>query len=279
MLALFFFLFLEGLTESNEITLVTAFFDVNVTGSLTDASIEHFKGWARIKNDLVVFCQNEAIKNEIVLIRNNFGLADNTKVILINDIRSIKKETFERMVKISKERYFLKVMTGTVEHSLNPDYVYLQSMKPYFLDKATLELNIRTENVAWIDFDFNHSPKQYAFEEDFSFKLECGLSNKITLFRVEKDTGGKPLFEIMRDAHNAVIAANFIVCPRNLTSAFLDAFNDKIRVLLDLGLMLDDKAVHLYLSGRRKDLFEVKSVTDWFMAPNTHCNGKMRLTS
>lgn len=74
----------------SEITLVTAFFEINrstwVKFYRTEKTyFKHFDHWARMKNRLVVYTMPEMV-SEVLAIRRKYGLEDRTIVVPINDV-------------------------------------------------------------------------------------------------------------------------------------------------------------------------------------------------
>ena len=72
-----------------DITIVTAFFDINRANMdgfnrSNQKYIDAFKFWARIKNKMIIFSDKNTIE-EVKKIRNEYGLLDKTETIIIAD--------------------------------------------------------------------------------------------------------------------------------------------------------------------------------------------------
>lgn len=264
--------------QSSEITLITGFFDVGrenyaKTPRSQDQYFAYFKRWARLKNDLIVFCQNQAAEKEIMDVRKSYDLERKTKVVVIEDIYAVEKKLYDQMVKIENNDEFLEFRVGRKDWPENKaGYNYVTNMKTYFLHRAVLEFEVKTDSVAWIDFGFDHGGSVYAFEEDFSFLLQCEPSDKITLFLRKNDT--RPMFEVIRTVHPDAVATPFFICPTKLVSVLWDQVRKCLYSLAKIGLMDDDQPLLLYASRMKPELFRFKKNSRWFLPIKQHCNGK-----
>lgn len=268
--------------DGSEITLITAFFDIGRKNHHVDVEndprtirtyLRYFEGWARIKNCLVAFCQSEPIKNEMLEIRKKFGMNEKTEVIVIDDIYSVEREMYEKMVDISKNPFFLRFRVGKkVWRENNPEYDYVTNLKSYFLYRASAECAIKTERVAWIDFGYNHGSELYRFSQDWSYSLDCKLSDRISLFFLVWDK--RPLFEIIRTVKPDGITSGFIVCPTNLAKDLWTLLKESIYDMLFLGLVDDDQTLFTLASRRKPEIFSLILTKDWFLPVKEYCNGK-----
>lgn len=230
--------------------------------------------WARLKNRLVVFCENEKMKIELLNIRRSFNVFDRTEIVIIENIFSVERDLYSEMIKISKDSYFLKFrkMKKTLENRANYDYIML--MKSYCVYRACVTFDINTEYIAWIDFGFNKGGWVYTNAEDFSFMLSCDKSpGKITLFHLPNKLDKRPLFDIIRTVHPDGMTGGFFICPKTLTKFLWETLKDCMSNLVSLGLIDDDQPLLLFASRIHPDLFELKS-SYYFWPLKEHCNGK-----
>lgn len=269
--------------NSKDVTLITAFFDVGVRRS-RDIYFSYFKNWALIKNRLIVFCQNKKNKEEILSVRRNYGLENETSVTIIEKFFNIEEEMYNKMIEISINTEFLNFRVYKKLFENTAEYNYVNYMKVFFLNKANVEYEIETENLGWIDFGFDHGGVVYLFRRDWLFKLECETSGKIILFHLPPKLDQRPLFEIIRTCHShpraidkGLITGCFFVCPKILVNDFWTLMKESIHYFLCLGLMDDDQPVLLLTSKRNPQLFELK-LSEWFHALEDHCNGKRTKT-
>lgn len=177
------------------------------------------------------------------------------------------------MVDVSDDFFFIDYRVATSTHSKDtpenkPEYNYITDLKSYFLNRAVMECNVTTNNIAWIDFGFNHGNGN---EEDFAFLLKCGLSERITMFSLCEDE--RPLFEIIRTVRKAAITGAFFICPTNLSATFWTLIRECIFYLLDVGFMDDDQPVFLMASRISPMMFNFK-MSGWFDMFVPHSNGR-----
>ena len=74
-----------------EITIVTAFFDINRTNMQgfsrsNQKYIDSFRFWAHIQNKIVVYSDEDTIQ-EVRKIREEYGLLDKTETVIIDDCK------------------------------------------------------------------------------------------------------------------------------------------------------------------------------------------------
>lgn len=264
--------------SGNDVTLVSAFFDIgrgNYKHYRRSAEVyfANFKKWTRIKNRLIVFCQNEVVRNKILDIRIGFGLGNKTEVVIIDDIFSIEHEIFLKMVEISKDPNFLNFRLDKTAPENRADYNYIMYMKFYFMNEINLNYNITTQNIGWIDFGFNHGGRVFLFEEDFSFDLECELTDRVSLFYRFWKVDERPMFEIVRNVQPDSIMGSFIICPRTHVNTFWTIVKKCVCYFLHMGFIDDDQVVLLLATRLEPDLFRLRKST-WCLPIKQYCNGK-----
>lgn len=91
-----------------ETLLVTAFFDIgrgesNIKNLKRSSQkyFDYFKHWARIQNLLVIYTQPEFV-NEVMRIREEFGLKEKTIIITIEDLATIEPQIYKRMIEVEE---------------------------------------------------------------------------------------------------------------------------------------------------------------------------------
>ncbi len=249
-----------------EITLVTDFFDI---GRGEDKNQElkrnaeryfkEFSHWARIQNQLIVYTDSKSAAR-VMEIRAGFGLADKTTVVTIDNLFELEGELFERMKKNAQNPAFLKFRYIPEAFSNNPKYDYLWLMKYYFMNDA-YNKGLLSENVAWIDFGFDHGGLRY-YPEDFDFKWECDFGDKINIFCLyDPDTvAGIEILQYLDDC----VLGNMHGLPRELVPTFWELVRKALEALIMLDCVDDDQMLVLMAYKLRPELFKVH-VSDWHM--------------
>lgn len=247
-----------------EVTIVTAFIDIgrkefkSIPRS-NEKYLEHFKYWARIKNNIIVYT-NSDISKDIIKIRSDFGLADKTKIVEINDIESIEPEILKKMEQVEESKYFrdYRYIKNPTENKAIYNYIML--LKPYFVADA-VKRNLTKDTVAWLDFGYNHGGKCYKYPEEFDFLWEYDFEDKIYLFEKNEDIG-LPIFKIIQSME-VNFSGGMQVIPSHLADEFWQLMKKQMEDLLKLGLMDDDQLLLLMAYREKKEIFKVVK-ENWF---------------
>ena len=250
----------------NKITIVTAFFDINREqfgdfARSNDKYFNDFKRWARIKNDLIFFCENAEYGERVKQIREEFGLK-NTKIVVLDDITKIQPELLAKMQEIEKNEYFLNFRAYKPNPENRAMYNYVMLMKFYCLMKAG-EMTEVNEQIAWMDFGFEHGGATFADENDYAFEWKYDFGDKITMFYIPP-IDERPMFEICRAMEPVCVMGMMFVVPKKHTNILWNLFVECETEFANVGLMDDDQPFMLMCSRKRPDIFDLR-VSDWFM--------------
>ncbi len=250
---------------NNEITLVTAFFNIgreNFKAIPREDSkyFNEFEQWARLQNKLIVYTHPQ-MKQRVLDIRRKFGLEQKTIVITIENIFEIESEIFNRMKVVSESKWFKDFRILPNATSNIPEYSYLMLLKTYFLNDA-VGRNLTSAQVAWIDFGFNHGSDLYLNPEEFSFEWKYSFSHHIQYFYYLK-YDEKPIFEIVRRLCDCIMGC-LIVAPSDLCSELWNLNRNAMITLLDMGLIDDDQLIHMMSYRKKPELFKL-SKSKWFL--------------
>lgn len=259
----------------SKVTLVTAFFDIGrkdfkAIPRTNQKYLNDFKFWARIKNRLIVFTDS-AYASEILKIRSEFGLQDDTEIIIIDDITAIEPEIFERMKEIRNNGWFTRFRILPNATSNIPIYSYLMLLKGWFMKESAKF--ILEGSLVWMDFGYNHGGAFYNHPEDFDFEWTCPQQDKIRLFYYKK-IDQKPIYETVRRLSDSFMGSPYII-PSNLCAEFWELTRGAMNDLLSVDLYDDDQLLLLMASRKRPDLFILEE-SDWFLPIKTYGNPAMR---
>lgn len=257
------------LNMSKKITLVTAFFNIGREKyrsiPRTDSKyFKDFESWAKLKNMLIVYTQPQ-IKDLVLEIREKYGLKEKTIIIEVDDLYSIEPIIYNRMKEISENKYFLDFRYIPYATSNIPEYSYLMLLKSYFV-KDAVQRDLTCEQVAWIDFGFNHSGDLYMDPNEFDFEWEYEFENKIHYFYYKK-YDDRPIFEIVRRLSDCIMGC-LIIIPSNYANILWDLNKEAMISLNDVGLIDDDQLIHLMSYRKNPEIFSlIKS--EWFLPLKT----------
>lgn len=253
-----------------EITLVTAFFNIGRESykAIPRPDSKYFKdfeGWARLKNNLIVYTQPQ-MKELILTIREKFGLREKTIIVEIEDLYSIEPMILKKMREISSNKYFLDFRYLPNATSNIPEYSYLMLLKSYFV-KDAVERKLTTEQVAWIDFGFNHGGDLYIAPEEFDFEWNYEFEHKIYYFYYKK-YDNRPIFEIVRRLSDCIMGC-LIIIPADFANDLWLLNKSAMETLNDVGLIDDDQLIHLMSYRKKPELFNLVE-SDWFLPLKTY---------
>lgn len=249
----------KGSDYMKQITIVTAFFDINRSSMKgfnrsNQKYIEAFKFWARIKNKIVVFSDRETI-NEVIKIRKEFGLLDKTETIVIDDYIKIDEELFKSIDYVMNKKEFLDFhLQRKIPEAVSSKYNYIMSIKSWCCAEA-VKRGLTTEMVAWLDFGFNYGGRFYKNTEEFNFLWEYNFSDKIHLFQVNEFDALLP-FEIIK-RNNSYVQGGEIVAPDYMWKELWQLVRNNMLALNKSGLADDDQILYLMSYREKSEFFEI----------------------
>ena len=248
----------------DKITIVTAFFDIGRKDfkelpRSNDKYLEYFKFWARIKNDLVIYTDS-VMGPKAMKVREEFGLKDKTKLVIIDDISTIDKELLERMQTIDGSKSFLNFRYNPNATENNGFYNYVMLLKAWCIKDAA-DKGVKGQ-IAWLDFGYNHGGKRFIDPLDFDFEWKYDFGNKITCFALKEDDG-EPIFKKIQSLEPTIMGAPFIV-PSEYANTLWELEKECMNELIDVGFTDDDQLIMLMAYRKNKEMFDIK-ISDWFM--------------
>lgn len=249
-----------------EVTIVTAFLDIGRENfesipRSNEKYLQNFKYWARIKNNIIVYT-NSDISKDIMQIREEFGLADRTTIIELEDISKIEPEILNRMQEVENSQDFMDYRYTEKTTENKAIYNYIMLLKSYFVADA-VKKNLTNEFIAWVDFGYSHGGKNYKSSEEFDFLWEYDFEDKIYVFSVNEDKN-IPIFKIIQSME-VTISGGLMIVPRSKAEEFWELIKKQIEVLLKLGFMDDDQLLLLMAYREKKEIFKLTKER-WFEA-------------
>ena len=247
-----------------EITIVTAFFDIGRKDfkeipRTNEKYLEHFKFWARMKNNLIIY-SDSVMGPKALEIRKSFGLEDKTKLVIIDDISSIDNELYENMKKIDNEPNFLSFRYNSNATENSSLYNYVMLLKSWCI-KDAVDSGVQGL-LAWLDFGYNHGGDVFTDPMDFDFEWKYDFKDKITFFALKEDDG-EPIFKKVESLDPVIMGAPFIVHSKYANELW-ELEKAMMYELLDMGFTDDDQLINLMMVRKKPELFDVL-ISDWFM--------------
>lgn len=251
------------------ITLVSAFFDIGrekyeVLPRSKEKYINDFKRWARIKNDLIFYCDNKVIGDIVFDIRKEFGLESKTQIV-VKDIFNVEPELLKQMEKIENDKFFVDFRTekNIAENKANYNYVML--MKYYCVFDATNYASDPNTQLVWFDFGYEHGGETFTDENAYSFTWDYDFGGKVTLFRLPYEEQ-RPVFEVCRTVHPDSMMGAPVVIPYSLAEEYWLCIKTAMQSLCNVGLMDDDQLL-LLMSSRMMPKEKLQVLKSYWFEP------------
>lgn len=254
----------------NELTIVTAFFDVGkgewkntVYSRTNDIYMEQFRFWARMQNELIVYTQSK-FADTIFEIRKDFGLKEKTRVVIVDDFREKNSDLYVRMCKVEQNPQYSLWGINPKALSNRADYSYVMLMKYWCLNEAA-KLVSDGSVLAWMDFGFNHAGDLYINSEEFAFTWRSELffnDRRIHLFTL-CHPDEVLLCESLQLKYVCVMGCMVIV-PRELACVMWKIIKKSMESLVMLDAIDDDQQLLIMAYKYRPEIFSAH-ISKWFL--------------
>jgi protein YibB len=256
----------------NDITIVTAFFDIG-RGEWTpdkglphylqrtnDTYFERFSHMAKLENEMVVYTAPE-FESRVKELRG-----DRKTEIVVIDFKYNYDELRKRISQVQQNpEYQSKISENQRSNPeyWNPDYVLVNSLKSTFAMQAIENGFATNELVAWMDFGYCRTADALNGKTRWQYNFD---KYKIHLFNL-REYDGRPLINII--ANNIVyMTGPCIVSGRTGWNNLYSMMNHNLNNLLKSGLIDDDQTLLLMSYLSLPEVFELHPVKedDWFVA-------------
>lgn len=255
------------MSQNKEIQIVTAFFSIgrqdwNGFKRSDDLYFSYFKGWAKLKNRIVVYTDKEELKERVLSFRASIGQEERTTVVLIPDIYEIEPDLYRRMQAVSSNHiHSLSRLLPRNPEVWNASYDYVMLLKMWCCADA-VEKGLADGMVAWMDFGFNHGGSAIDSDSDFNFLWEYDFPEKINLFLIQ-DLDDRPVFDIIASMDTYVMGS-LIVAPARLWERFWLLARENMDVLTRVSFIDDDQSIILMCLREHPELFTTYK-SSWFL--------------
>lgn len=254
----------------NDITIVTAFFDIgrgdwtpdkglpHYLHRTTDTYMERFSHIAKLENDMIIYTSPEFV-DRIKELRDGRPTS-----ILTVDFKNNFKVLRDKITKVQKDPvYQSKINPMQVRNPeyWSADYVVVNALKSSFVNRA--KETITTDLVAWMDFGYcreestrnNVTHWKYPFNKD-----------KIHLFNI-KDWKEGTFIENVIFNNDVYMTGPCIVAGKDMWIQLEQLVHHSLNELLNNNLVDDDQTLLLMSYLFKPELFELHSVSkeDWFI--------------
>jgi protein YibB len=256
----------------NDITIVTAFFDIGRSNWTPDKGLPHylhrttqtyldrFAHMAKLDNHMIIFTSKEFVK-EIQFIRQNKP----TDILTVDFQNSFTKLRDEIKKVQSDPEFQSKINPMQVKNPeyWSADYVLVNMLKASFVNQAIKTNLVKTDLIAWLDFGYCREEStlngvkhwQYPFDKD-----------KIHFFNLKDWKEGTYIENVIfnNDVH---ITGPCIVAGKDAWPVLEALVHHNLEELFKNNLIDDDQTLLLMSYLQKPELFELHKVNanDWFI--------------
>ena len=265
---------------NKEITIVTAFFSINRESwkgfqRSDELYFDYFKGWARLKNKIIVYTDKAELRSKILDFRESIGLKDNTLVIVVPDIIDIEPNLYSEMVSTANNPvHQLYRLFPKHPEVWNAKYDYVMLLKMWCCADAVSK-GYAEGMIAWMDFGYNHGGAVIDSSSDFNFLWTYDFQEKINVFLIQ-ELDNRPIFDIILSM-DTYIMGMMLVAPAHLWEPFWQMMKKNMRSLLQVGIIDDDQNIILMCIRESPELFNTYK-SSWQMPLKEFGGNHLRLS-
>lgn len=257
----------------NDITIVTAFFDIgrgdwtpdkglpHYLHRTTETYLERFSHMAKLDNEMIIFT-SEDLAPRIEELRNG-----KPTQIIVMDFNSSFDELKSQVSKVqNSEEYKSMINPSQIKNPeyWNPDYVVVNLLKSTFVHRAIKMNLVNNDMVAWLDFGYCRDESTLNGVTKWSYDFS---KDKIHFFNIKDFVEGTYIVDVIsnNDVH---VTGPCIVANKELWPKLEILVENGIKELLNHNLIDDDQTLLLMSYLFKPDWFELHKVsdTDWFVA-------------
>ncbi|EIV6476034.1 protein YibB, partial [Campylobacter lari] len=247
----------------NEITIVTAFYNIGRTTRGNDQYLSYFDFWSGLKNHVIIYT-TEDMKELILEKRRQHCLEDKTTII-VKELKEFDLQTLNKIKETFKnyDQTLHRKNSSNIE-CVSPLYCYLMYLKPFFVCDA-IERGITNENIMWLDFGFNHGDSFFINKDQFNFLLEKQeniVNDKINLFSI-KDQETNTIPEIYYNMEPFLIGG-LIYGNIRAWRGFKKNLCECMQCFLSFNMVDDDQIMFLWCTRNYPQNYNIIRCYEWF---------------
>jgi protein YibB len=257
----------------NDITIVTAFFDIgrgewspdkglpHYLQRTTKTYLERFGHMAKLENDMIVYTSKDLVA-DVKFLRQDRP----TQIFTIDFPNSFTKLRDEVSAVQKNPAYQAKINPMQVRNPeyWNADYVVVNALKSSFVTQAIQRGVIDTDLIAWLDFGYCRSEETLNGVTHWEYPFD---KEKIHFFTIKDWVDGTFIQDVIsnNDVH---VTGPCIVAGKEMWPALEALVHHSTTELLKNDLIDDDQTLLLMSYLQKPELFELHPVSteDWFVA-------------
>ena len=257
----------------NDISIVTAFFDIgrgewtpdkglpHYLHRSTETYLERFSHMAKLDNEMVIFT-SEDLAAKVQELRG-----DKPTQIIVMDFKNSLDHIRNKISSVQNNpEYQAKINPSQIKNPeyWNADYVLVNLLKSSFVRRALDLKLINNDLIAWLDFGYCRDSSTLNGLTKWSYPFN---KEKIHFFTIKEYVDGSFIEDIVsnNDVH---VTGPCIVAGRELWPKLEMLVNHSFNELVKNDLIDDDQTLLLMSYLLMPDLFELHPVSpdDWFIA-------------
>jgi len=252
---------------NNEVSIVTFFFDTG-RGEWTpdkgfphylhrtvDTYFERFSYMAQLDNEMIIYTTPDLVEKVWEYRKDKF---EKTVVVEI-DYHNMFAEERMNIAKIQMDDNYRKKIHPS--QKMNPeywsaDYVLVNFLKSYFVNRAIESGIVNNEQVAWIDFGYCRNMEMLGGHTEWNYEFTPG---KIHMFEQKKFETWRTIEEVIATNDVHILGAK-IVATKDIWPTFEKLINHSINELFKNNLVDDDQTVMLMSYLMKPEFFELHCI-------------------
>ena len=253
----------------SDITIVTAFFDIDRHEWTPDKGLPHFLHrtsqtylerfghLAQLDHQMVIFTTQQYAE-QVAGYRK--GKEDKTKVVIVEHPRQSHSNMRSQIEIVQRSQDFQSKLTTRqrlMPESWSPDFCLVTDLKAHYTNKAVEMGLVENDMVAWIDFGYARTLDKIPSGKKWTYDFN---PEKIHLFP-HKELGDRTVAQTIYEGDVIVFGA-FVVAHKNLWPIMADLMEESFNILLEQNVVDDDQGLWLQASLLKPELFEMHLVPD-----------------
>lgn len=253
----------------SDITIVTAYFDIGRGNILdknfsrsNDTYFEYFSHLAKLENDMVIFTSLEFVE-KVKTIRY-----DKPTKIVVFDFNHKLNYVRKQIARIQQDEQFILKVRADLRNNIeywSENYVLINNLKTYFVNKAIKENLVKNDLVAWIDFGYVRSLDTLNNIKKWQYEFDGQYVNLFTLYKSKNIQKYEDVMDFIFNNQIFVIGGG-IVANQKSWQKFLKLLFSSQKQLLKSNIIDDDQGVYIMCLYKNPKLFKLNYLgkEQWF---------------
>jgi len=253
--------------SNNEISIVTAFFDIgrgdwtpdkglpHYLHRTTDTYMERFGYLAKLENEMVVYTSLDLAERVLEL------RGDRKTQVVTVDFATTTPELRTKIQTIQKDpKFFTKINPREVRNPeyWSADYVLVNFLKSHFVVDAFERGHINNDVAAWMDFGYCRTPETLNGVKLWKYPFN---PSKMHLFNYRDPSKADDIIQVTINNVVYILGAK-IIGGRHCWFTLRDRMNEALQLMMNVGFVDDDQTLLLMSCKMQPDMFELHQLDE-----------------